>query len=76
MPIEPMRGPEAGPGEGSACSVHGAVPVSLAETRLSPPIRIAGLEEDEDPRGEWWALLRAVAIGVVAIMLIGWLISR
>jgi len=56
--------------------VHAAVPVSLAETRLSPPIGIAGLEEDEDPRGEWWALLRAVAIGVVAIMLIGWLISR
>jgi hypothetical protein len=46
-----------------------------AEPRYPGPRPISHPEEGEGGRGEWWALLKAVAIGALIVMLIGWLIS-
>ncbi|SHI80440.1 hypothetical protein SAMN02745194_01108 [Roseomonas rosea] len=51
------------------------VPSNLAELRYAAPRQIAHAEEGEGGRGEWWALLKAVVIGALIVMLIGWLIS-
>ncbi|WP_426957784.1 preprotein translocase subunit SecE [Muricoccus radiodurans] len=33
-------------------------------------------EEGEGGRSEWWSLAKAVLIGVVVVMAIGWLLTR
>lgn len=52
-------------------------PGGMASARHPYPRPVSHVEEgDADTRGEWWSLLKAVLIGALAIMLIGWLIAR
>jgi len=76
MPSDPIRPADAVLRDEAASSSDSVAPAGMAEHRHPSPRGIAHHpEEEEDSRGEWWSLAKAVAIGVFLIMLIGWLIS-
>lgn len=52
-----------------------AAPPGMVKQRHPAPRGVAHPEEEADQRGEWWTLVKAVAIVAGFIMLIGWLIS-
>lgn len=75
MPSDSTRPPDVVLRDDNAARVDSVAPSGMAEARHPPPRPIAHAEEEPSGRGEWWSLLKAVVIGVIAIMLIGWLIS-
>ena len=74
MPSDPIRS-SAGLRDQVAASPDSAAPAGMAEARHPSPRPISHAEEGEAGRGEWWSLVKAVLIGVVVLMLIGWLVS-
>ncbi|MCR0982111.1 hypothetical protein [Roseomonas populi] len=74
MPSDPIRS-GAATRDQAAASPDAAAPAGMAEARHPSPRPIAHAEEGEGGRGEWWSLIKAVLIGVVVLMLLGWLIS-
>ena len=76
MPSDPIRSPDAALRDENAARADSVAPAGMAEARHPSPRPVAHQEEGETGgRGEWWSLLKAVLIGVVVVMLIGWLIS-
>jgi len=53
----------------------GRAPRAAMDSIHLPPRSTSHAEEGVGGRNEWWSLAKAVAIGAVVIMLIGWLIS-
>jgi len=50
-------------------------PRGMAEALHPTPRPTSHVEEGEGGRNEWLSLAKAVAIGAVVVMLLGWLIS-
>ena len=75
MPSDPIPTPEAARRDEAASRSDSAAPAGMAEHRHPSPRGISHPEEEQDGRGEWWSLAKAIAIGAVVIMLITWLIA-
>ncbi|MBP0445620.1 hypothetical protein J8J14_12620 [Roseomonas sp. SSH11] len=60
----------------AASRADSMAPAGMAEARHPAPRPIAHAEEGEAGRGEWWTLVKALLIGALVVMLIGWLMSR
>jgi hypothetical protein len=75
MPSDPIRSHDAVLRDEAAARNDSVAPAGMAEARHPAPRGIAHAEEGEAGQGEWWSLLKAVIIGVIVVMLVGWLIS-
>ena len=75
MASDPIRRDEVLRDENASRADSTAPPSGLDS--LGRPARAAARDEEEEPRGrEWWSLLKALVIGLVAVAVIGWLLSR
>ena len=76
MPSDPIRPPDAVLRDQNAGRTDSVAPAGMAEARHPSPRPVVHAEEGETGgRGEWLSLAKAVLIGAVVVMLIGWLIS-